>query len=212
MKNQWSSSHSSRASIFTNRHQSGIFIIGNECTEWVKNQCGFRASTFGPLEYFPPQSPTFLLAHPSPPSFYVIMSRDLNTLQFLFGQAIGDPSHRTRCMWKMCNKSVSKETRNHATILLRVQRRSKIDTTEQTLATATKYMLCTKCGRDKWRRAKCTKDLMERVLGYADYFEGLSSCSSTQYWPTSMCYIATKNIPDEHSVTQSNAHGAPHAR
>ena len=169
-------------------------------------------SIFEPLKYFPSQSPLFLLAHPSAPTFHAIMSRDLNSLQFLFGQAIGDPSHRTRCMWKACTKSVPKETRNHATILLRIQWRSKFDTTERVLFKATRYMLCMKCERDRRRIAKCTKDLMERVLVCADHSKDLPLCSSDHFWPTSMSHVATNCLHDGHSVTESNAQGAIHSR
>ncbi|KAJ5318712.1 hypothetical protein N7476_005132 [Penicillium atrosanguineum] len=70
------------------------------------------------------------------------MKWNADTLKYLFERTFGDLSHCTGCIWAGCPKSVSKETRNNATILLKVQPRNNIDTTERIVPTAIENMLC----------------------------------------------------------------------
>ena len=171
--------------------------------------------SFSTLAYFdliPLFRPLLILGshvHQQRPAYLAKMSQNPDTLQYLFGRVFGDPSHCTCCIWVGCSNSVSKETRNNATILLKVQQRSKMDTTQRILSTASKYMLCQKCRRDKGRTIKCARDLMNKLLFYANRVDNITSCLSTQYWPTSMCQNAANWLPELHYPTELDARGLP---
>ncbi|KAJ6116128.1 hypothetical protein N7523_005599 [Penicillium sp. IBT 18751x] len=119
--------------------------------------------------------------------------RNPDDLQYLFGRVFGDPSHCTGCIWVGCPNSVSKEARNNATILLKVQRRSKIDTIERIVSTATKYMLCKNCSGDRSRLVTSAESLMDMLLVYALRTDDMNLSPCTQYWPTSMCQNAVQS-------------------
>lgn len=150
--------------------------------------------------------------HPPRPFSHVNMPFDLESLQFLFGQAFGDPSHRTRCTWTACSNSVPKVTRNHATLLLKVQQRGELDTIERIIFTATKYMLCNECTRGRRRIVKSAQALLDRLLTYASRIEDTTLCKSTQYWPTSMCQVASFWADGRFTTTLTRKQPVPYDR
>ncbi|KAJ5873596.1 uncharacterized protein N7473_013242 [Penicillium subrubescens] len=69
------------------------------------------------------------------------MTRDLNHLQYFFGQVVGDPLHRTQCLWAKCDKIVSKASRTNAAIVLMIQRRNPADSLEHVVRSATRRVV-----------------------------------------------------------------------
>ena len=115
------------------------------------------------------------------------MHRALNASQNLFGRVLGDPSHRTHCIF--CPASIPIQTRIDAAIMLQIFARSHVTPCGNMVSSAIKLLLCEECKSDRKRVVEYGCHVKHMLLVHA-------RSKGKQLWPTSLSgFVDAPDLP-----------------